>query len=96
MADRGIMVQDLFVAQNVHVNTQIMLKGKTHLEPKEVVNNRRIAFKRIHIKRIIGLAKRCNILKDELPSSKLIVGSRIVFVCFSIAAFRKCILNGNA
>jgi hypothetical protein len=64
MADRG-MIQDLFTVKDVHVNTPTMLKEKTRLEPKD----RRVAHKRIHI--VIGLAKRFKILKDELPSSKL-------------------------
>ncbi|VDI66249.1 Hypothetical predicted protein [Mytilus galloprovincialis] len=96
MADRGIMVQDLFAAQDVKVNTPTMLKGKSQLEPEEVVRDRRVASKRIHIERVIGLAKTFKILKNELPSGKLILGSRIVFVCFSIANFRKCIVNENA
>lgn len=96
MADRGIMVQDLFAAQDVKVNTPTMLKGKSQLEPEEVVRDRRVASKRIHIERVIGLAKTFKILKNELPSGKLILGSRIIFVCFSIANFRKCIVNENA
>ena len=73
-----------------------MLKGKTQLEPMEVVKDSRVPSKRIHIKRVIGLAKTFEILKDELPSSKLIPGSRIVFVCFSIANFRTCIVDRNS
>lgn len=96
MADRGIMVQDLFAAQDVHVNTPTMLKGKSQLEPNEVVRDRRVASKRIHVERVIGLAKRFKILKEELPSSKLVLGSRIVFVCFAIINFRKSIVNKNA
>jgi hypothetical protein len=83
------MVQDLFAAQDVHMNTPTMLKGKTQLEPKEVVKDRRVASKCIHIE----LVKRCKILKDELQSSKRILGSRIVFVCFSIANFKTYIVN---
>lgn len=36
MADRGIMVQDLFAPMDVYVNTPTMLKGKSQLEPKDV------------------------------------------------------------
>jgi hypothetical protein len=43
MADRGIMVQDLFAPMDVFVNTPTMLKGKSQLEPKDVVKDRRIA-----------------------------------------------------
>ncbi|CAC5401581.1 unnamed protein product [Mytilus coruscus] len=45
MADRGIMVQDLLAAQDVKVNTPTMLKGKSQLEPEEVVRDRRVASK---------------------------------------------------
>ncbi|XP_062614575.1 uncharacterized protein LOC134276331 [Saccostrea cucullata] len=84
MADRGIMVQDLFAPMDVFVNTPTMLKGKSQLEPKDVVKDRRIASKRIHVERIIGLSKRYKILSSPLPSSKCILASRIVFVCFSL------------
>ncbi|XP_069105886.1 uncharacterized protein, partial [Argopecten irradians] len=57
MADRGIMVQDLFASKDVQVNTPTMLKGKSQLEAEDVVRDRRIASKRIHIERVIGLAK---------------------------------------
>ena len=86
------MVQDLFAAHDVHMNTPTMLKGKTQLEPKEVVKDRRVASKCIHIE-THRVGQRCKILKDELQSSKRILGSRIVFVCFSIANFRTYIVN---
>jgi len=35
MADRGILVQDLFSNKNVSVNTSTMLKGKTQFEPHD-------------------------------------------------------------
>ena len=49
MADRGIMVQDLFANKDVTVNTPTMLEGKSQFEPHEIVHDRRIASKRIHI-----------------------------------------------
>ena len=49
MADRGIMVQDLFANKHVQVNTPSMLKGKPQLDAVTVVRDRRIASKRIHI-----------------------------------------------
>jgi hypothetical protein len=96
MADRGIMVQDLFATQDVHVNTPTMLKGKSQLEPEDIVKDRRIASKRIHIERMIGLSKTFKILKSDLPSSKLNLGSRIVFICFAISNFRNSIVNEYA
>ncbi|WAR12292.1 hypothetical protein MAR_026472 [Mya arenaria] len=40
MADRGIMVQDLFASKNVAVNTPTMLCGKSQLEPEAVHSQR--------------------------------------------------------
>ncbi|XP_062614463.1 uncharacterized protein LOC134276200 isoform X1 [Saccostrea cucullata] len=96
MADRGIMVQDLFAVQNVKVNTPTFLKGKSQLDPVEVIHDRRIASKRIHVERVIGLVKCFKILKYELPSSKVPLASRIVYVCFAIANFRNCIVDKSA
>ncbi|XP_063437815.1 uncharacterized protein LOC134718896 [Mytilus trossulus] len=93
MADRGIMVQDLFANNDVYVNTPTMLKGKSQLEPEEIVRDRRVASKRIHIERVIGLAKRFKILKSELPNTKLSLNNRIVFVCFALTNFKNAIVD---
>lgn len=96
MADRGIMTQDLFATQNVYVNTPSLLKGKSQLDPEEIVRDRRVASKRIHVERVIGLAKTFKILKYELPISKVPLASRIVFICFSLLNFRNCIVDKMA
>ncbi|KAK6169860.1 hypothetical protein SNE40_020835 [Patella caerulea] len=93
MADRGIMVQDIFASKNVFVNTPTMLKGKSQLEPEQVIHDRRIASKRIHVERVIGLGKTYKILKKDLPASKRALGSRIVFVCYMLSNFRPSIVN---
>ncbi|XP_074662884.1 uncharacterized protein LOC141915296 [Tubulanus polymorphus] len=93
MADRGIMVQDLFATKNIKVNTPTLLKGKSQLEPEQVVHDRRVASKRIQVERVIGLSKTFLILKKDLPLSKVNMGSRIVYVCFSISNFRPAIVN---
>lgn len=58
MADRGIMAQDLFAHQNVQVNTPTMLKGKNQLDAHSVIKDRRCSSKRVHVERLIGLAKK--------------------------------------
>ncbi|XP_062586724.1 uncharacterized protein LOC134248334 [Saccostrea cucullata] len=93
MADRGIMVQDLFASRNIQVNTPTILKGKSQLEAQDVAKDRRITSKRIHVERIIGLARTFKILKKELPQGKAILGSRIIFICFSLLNFRPCIVD---
>ncbi|XP_061196051.1 uncharacterized protein LOC133204344 [Saccostrea echinata] len=96
MADRGILVQDLFANQNVCVNTPTLLKGKSQLSPEDIVRDRRVASKRIHVERVIGLAKRFKILKHELPMSKVPLASRIVYICFILSNFRNCIVDKSA
>jgi hypothetical protein len=92
MADRGIMVQDLFASQDVVVNTPTTMRGKNQLEPEVVVQDRRIASKRVHVERVIGLAKKYKILANELEHSKMPVGGRIVYVCFVLCNFRRNIV----
>ena len=96
MADRGIMVQDLFSNQNVFVNTPTTMKGKNQLPASTVVKDRRIASKRVHVGRVIGLAKTFKILKREFNHKRTPLGGRVLFVCFAIQNFRPCIVNERA
>ena len=93
MADRGFCVQDLFANRNVQINVPTSMKGKNQLPAETVIKDRRIASKRVHIERIIGLAKTYKILSQPLHHSYLHLGSRILFVCFAICNFRACIIN---
>ena len=59
----------------------------------------RVASKRIHVERVLGLAKTFKsfkIQKYELPISKVPLASRIVFICFSLLNFRNCIVDKMA
>ena len=96
MADRGIMVQDLIASKDINVNTPTMLKGKSQLEPHEVVRDRRVASKQIHVERVIGLAKTYKILKKDLSSHRIVLGNRIINVCFMLTLFRRSIVNKHA
>lgn len=66
MADRGIMVQYPFANLDVYVNTPTMLSGRSQLVPNRLVKYRRMTSKRIHIERIIGLAKSYKIMSKEM------------------------------
>ena len=92
MADRGILVQDLFAGQDVQVNTPTTMKGVNQLPAETVVKDRRIARKCVHVERVIGLAKTYKILANELDHSKTPRGGKILFVCFILSNFRKNIV----
>ena len=83
----------MFASQDVRVNTPTTMKGVNQLPPEVVIKDRRIASKRVHVERVIGLAKTYKILQNELDHSKTPYGSRILFVCFMLANFRACIIS---
>ena len=93
MSDRGIRVQDLFANQDVFVNTPTTMRGKNQLSSDTVIKDRRIASKRVHVERVIGLAKRYKMLKNELDHAYTPLGGRIVYVIFMICNFRPSIMN---
>ena len=88
MADRGILVQDLFASKDVKVNTPRTMKGRTQLPADVVKEDRRIASKRVHVERIIRLAKTYKIISTKLDHSRTPYGGRIIFVCFALCNFR--------
>ena len=61
------------------------VKGQSQLSPETVINDRRLAGKRIHVERIIGQVKTFQILKQELHPNYWPIGGRILFVCFATA-----------
>lgn len=96
MADRGLNVQDLFAPYGVQVNIPTFMKGKNQLPGLVVKRDRRIASKRVHIERIIGLGKTFKILSSPLKACKIKFGSEIVFVCFFLCNFKKTIVGKKA
>lgn len=96
MADRGFNVQDLFAAKNVGVNIPSFLRGKSQLGQAEIAKDRKIASKRIHIERVIGLAKTFKILKQPILAQRVSLGNRIIRVCFFLCNFKTCIVKHTA
>lgn len=96
MADRGIRVQDLFASKNVMVNTPSMLKGKSQLTPEEVIRDRRVASKREHVERVIGMAKHFKVIKNDMNHFQTAYGQMIIHVCFWLCNFKPCIINEDA
>ena len=93
MSDRGIMVQDLFASKDVKVNTPTKLRGKSQLSSADVIRDRRVASKRIHVERVIGLAKTFKIIATDMHYSLRSLSDKIVFVCFAICNFKPCIVG---
>lgn len=96
MADRGFTVQDLFVSKRVSINTPAFLKGKTQLPGITLLKDRKLASKRVHIERLIGLTKTYKILKNKLPIHLVSLGSEIFYVCCILCNFRENIVSVDA
>jgi hypothetical protein len=92
MADRGILVQDLFAGQNVTVNTPTKMRGKNQLPAATVIKDREISSKRVHVERVIGLAKTYKTLQNEQDHLKTPHGGRILYFCFVLSNFRRSIV----
>ena len=95
MSDRGIIVQDLFASKDVFVNTPTMLKGRNQLAPDTVIHDSRVASKRVHVDRVIHLAKTYKMLSNTIDHAYTPLSGRIVYVCFMLCKFRPCIVNSQ-
>jgi len=76
MADRGFNVQDIFAPKGVAVNIPAFLKGN-HLRGVTIMNDRKLASKRVHIERLIGLTKGYKILRTKLNNNYVPIGSEV-------------------
>lgn len=96
MADKGFNVQDIFAPFNIHVNIPTFLKNHNQFDGTTLSRDRKIASKRVHIERIIGLAKTYKILCHPLNEGETQLGSHVLFVCFMLCNFRSCIVPVTA
>ena len=96
MADKGFNVQDIFAARDIHVNIPSFFKKKNRMSGRQVLADRKISSKRVHIERIIGLMKTYKILNSPLPASEAKLASHIVTICGMLCNFRNRIVSKNA
>jgi hypothetical protein len=92
MADKGFNVQDLFAPYDVTINIPTFFRKKNRMTGKTVLKDRAISSKRVHIERIIGLAKTYKILKEPLNVTETKLASEITFVCFMLCNCKPCII----
>ena len=95
MADKGFDVQDIFAPFDVAVNIPTFFKKRNKMAGKTVLRDRKISSKRVHIERIIGLGKTYKILTNPLNHTEAALASDIIFVCYMLVNFRKCIVPSH-
>ena len=96
MADKGFNVEDLFLPYQVRLNIPTFVKKRNRLAAEDVKKDRKIASKRVHVERIIGLAKTYKILTQPMSHIESSLASRIIKVVFVLCNFRKCIVPDDA
>ena len=96
MADKGFNVQDMFSPRGINVNIPEFFKKKNRMSEKSVSSDRKIASKRVHVERVIGLAKTFKILKQPLNDTESMLSDCIISVCFYLCNFRSCIVPNDA
>jgi len=101
LADRGFDIQESVGLMCAEVKIPAFTKGKSQLSPLEVESTRNIAHVRIHVERVIGLARnKYTILSDTLPIDYLIARpgevpavDKIVTVCCSLTNLCGSVVN---
>lgn len=92
MADKGFNVQDIMAPHDITVNMPSFFHKKNRLSGGTVLKDRKIASKRVHIERLIGLAKTYKFLVKPMSHSETKLSTRIIFCCFMLCNFKKCIV----
>ena len=87
MADRGFNIQDDLTPLGVKVNIPPFLKGKTQLEPEELVETHRITSLRIHVEHVMEKIKNYHIFDRIIPASLTDTANDIFFVCAVMCNF---------
>ena len=81
--------------KDVRVDTPTTMKGRTQLPADIVLKDRKIASKRVHVERVIGLAKQYKILTTKMDHQRVPYGGRIIFVCFALCNFQLRLRKGG-
>ena len=96
MADKGFDLQDFFDPYMVTINIPTFFRKKNRMSAGTVLKDRKIASKRVHVERIIGLAKTFKILKDPMNNTESSLATQIIKVCFFLCNFRCNIVPQHA
>ena len=93
VAGRGFNIQDLLLRRNFRLDIPDFVPQKGQLEQKQLYRSNNLSFKRIHVKRVIGLGKTYKILTGPITFNLVSLSSRIIFVCFMLVKFRPNIMS---
>ena len=81
---------------NVSINIPSFFTKKNRMSGEIVMKDRKIASKRVHIERIIGLGKTFKILREPMNNTESNLATEIIKVCFYLCNFRAGIVPKDA
>jgi hypothetical protein len=96
MADKGFNVEDLLLPYQITLNIPTFFRKKNRLCGATVRHDRKVSSKRVHIERLIGLAKTYKILTVPLNNIESSLSTQIITVIAYLCNFRKSIVSENA
>jgi hypothetical protein len=96
MADKGFNVQDLFAPSDVQINIPAFFSKKNRMSSTQVLKDRQVSSKRVHIERLIGMGKTYKILVNTLTASETVLSDHIISVCFHMCNFRANVVPMDA
>ena len=92
MVDKGFNIEDIFIPHHVRVNMPSIFKKKNRLSQTLLHKDRKVASKRVHIERVIGLGKTYKILCQPMDHIETALATEIITVVYLLCNFRKCII----
>ncbi len=96
MADKGFNCEDLFIPYQESINMTTFFKKKNRMSSSTILQNRKIASKRVHIERLIGLGKTYTILTEPMSITESSLSIQIIKVVFILCNFHRCIVSEDA
>lgn len=88
MVDKGFTVEDVFSPYGVLVNIPSFFRKGNRIKGTIIIQDRKRAAKRVHVERVIGLAKTYKIMRGPLTRMETSLADQITFVCFILCNFR--------
>ncbi len=96
MGDKGFNVEDMFGPYGVTLNIPTFFRKKNRMSGATVMRDRKVSSKRVHVERVIGLAKTYKILTEPMNTIESSLSTQIIGVVFFLCNFRKGIMGPNA
>lgn len=90
LADRGFEASDLLAAKGIILNKPPNKKGQ-QMPEKDVSQTRAIASRRVHVERVIGLAKKNRIITQKIPHHLFSLMPKIIPLLFFLLNFKPSI-----